>query len=100
MERLPKLTHAVGEKTTCCPQEAAELAKASGSQVRFCVADKKFDSESDAQTALIEATESFVAAYTKPHTCPQSGQVTLAGQVQSCETAAATDRPVNAASDG
>ena len=89
MERLPKLTYAVGEKSTCCPQEAAELAKASSSQVHFCVADKKFDSESDAQAALIEATESFVATFTKPHTCPQSGQVTLAGQVQTCENAAA-----------
>ena len=89
MERLPKLTYAVGEKTTCCPQEAAELAKASGSQLQFCVADKKFGSESDAQTALIEATENFVAAHTKPLTCPKSGQLTLAGQVQSCEAAAA-----------
>jgi hypothetical protein len=89
MERLPKLTYAIGEKKTCCPKEAAKLAKKSSGHIHFCVAEKEFDSESDAQTALIEATEKFVAALTKPHTCPKSGQLTLAGQAQSCEKAAA-----------
>jgi hypothetical protein len=89
MERLPSLTYAVGEKKTCCPKEAAKLAKESGGHIHFCVAKKEFDSKSDAQMALIEATENFVAAFTKPHTCPKSGQLTLAGQVRSCEKTAA-----------
>lgn len=89
MERLPELTYAVGEKKTCCPKEAAKLAKESGGHIHFCVADKEFDSESDARAALLEATEKFVAAFTKPRTCPKSGQLTLAGQVQSCEKRAA-----------
>lgn len=89
MERLPKLTYAVGEKKTCCPKEAAKLVKESGGHIHYCVADKEFDSESDAQVALIEATEKFVAASTKPHTCPKSGQLTLAGRVQTCEKTAA-----------
>ena len=89
MERLPKLTYAVGEKKTCCPKQAAKLAKKSSGHIHFCVAEKEFDSKSDAQMALIEATEKFVTAFTKPHSCPKSGQLTLAGQVQSCEKAAA-----------
>jgi len=89
MERLPKLTYAVGEKKTCCPKEAAKLAKESGGHIHFCVTEKEFDSESDAQMALIDATEKFVAAFTKPHICPKSGQLTLAGQAQSCEKRAA-----------
>lgn len=89
MERLPKLTYAVGDKTTCCPNEAAKLAEESGGHVHFRVAKKEFDAESDAYMALIEDTEKYVAAFTKPHTCPKSGQLTLAGQVQSCEKTAA-----------
>lgn len=89
MKRLPKLTYAVGEKKTCCPKEAAKLAKESSGHIHFCVAEKEFDSESDAQTALIEATENFLAAFTKPNTCPKSGQLTLAGQEQNCEKSAA-----------
>jgi len=89
LKRLPKLTYAVGGKKTCCRKEAAKLAKKSGGHIHFCVADKEFDSESDAQTALIEATEKCVAAFTNPHTCPKSGQLTLAGHVQSCGRTAA-----------
>jgi hypothetical protein len=89
MERLPKLTYAVGEKKTCCSKEAAKLAKESGGHVHFCVAGKEFDSKSDAQLALIKATEKFVAAFAKPHSCPKSGKLTLAGEVQSCPKSAA-----------
>jgi len=89
MARLPKLTYAVGEKNTGCPKEAARLAEESGGPIHFCVAGKEYDSESQAQTALIEATEKFVADFTKPHTCPKSGKVTLAGLPQGCEKSAA-----------
>jgi hypothetical protein len=89
MERLPKLSYAVGEKKTCCPKEAAKLAKDSGGHVHFVVGKKEFDSKSDAHAALVKATEKFVTAFTKPHSCPKSGQLTLAGHVQSCEKTAA-----------
>lgn len=89
MERLPKITYAVGEKKLTCPKEAAKVAKESGGHVHFCVADKEFDSESEAQDALLAATEKFVADFTKPHKCPKSGQLTLAGKVQSCEVTCA-----------
>jgi hypothetical protein len=89
MKQLPKLTYAVGEKKACCQEAAAKLAKESSGHIHFVVGKKEFDSESDAQMALIEATEKFVADYTKPHTCPESGKLTLAGQGQSCEKTAA-----------
>jgi hypothetical protein len=89
MERLPKLTYAVGEKKTCCPDEAAKIAKDSGGHIHFCVADKEFDSKTEAQEALLTATEQFVASFAEPHKCPKSGQCTLAGQPQSCEKTAA-----------
>jgi 4-hydroxy-3-methylbut-2-enyl diphosphate reductase IspH len=89
MERLPKITYAVGQKATCCPKEAGKLAKDSGGHIHYCVAGKEFDCEAEAQTALVEATEKFVAAFADPHKCPKSGQVTLAGQPQSCPKTAA-----------
>jgi hypothetical protein len=96
MERLPKLTYAVGEKETCCPKEAAKLATDSGGHVHYCVAGKEYDTESEAQTALVEATEKFVAAFTQPQKCSRSGQVTLGGQAQTCEkTAGQTAKLMN-----
>jgi hypothetical protein len=89
MERLPKLTYSVGQTETCCPKEAAKLAKESGGHIHYCVAGKEFDSKSDATKALIKATEKLVASCTKAETCPTSGQLTLAGQAQSCEKTAA-----------
>ncbi len=89
MERLPKLTYSVGEKKTCCPDAAAKIVKDSGGHIHFCVADKEFDSKSEAQAALLTSTEQFVANFTKPHTCPKSGQCTLAGQAQGCSKSAA-----------
>ncbi|NLY02793.1 MAG: hypothetical protein GXY83_42615 [Rhodopirellula sp.] len=89
MERLPKLSYAVGQKSTCCPKEAAKLAKESGGHIHFVVAGKEYDSKPEAQTALIEATEKFVDSFTKPHKCSKSGKLTLAGAVQNCDKSAA-----------
>ena len=44
--------YAVGEKKVCCPKEAAKLAEASKGHIHFCVADREFDSQTDAQMAL------------------------------------------------
>ena len=88
MARLPKITYAVGEKKTGCPEEAAKLAKDSGGHIHLCVGDREFDSKSEAQAALLTATEKFVSNFAKPHTCPARGKTTLAGQAQSCEKSA------------
>lgn len=89
MARLPKITYAVGEQKTGCPDAANKIAKESGGHVHFCVGKKEYDSKAEAQAALIDATEKFVANFAKPHTCPKSGKLTLAGQAQSCEKSAA-----------
>lgn len=89
MARLPQITYSVGDQKVCCPDAAAKMAKESGGHVHFCVGDKEYDSKAEAQDALVDATEMFVADFAKPHTCPKSGQVTLAGQAQSCEKSAA-----------
>lgn len=89
MAKLPKISYAVGEKKTGCPDAAAKIAKESGGHIHFCVGDTEYDSKSEAQAALLTATEKFVANFTKPHTCSKSGQCTLAGQPQSCEKSAA-----------
>ena len=89
MARLPKVTYAVGEQKTGCPDAANKMAKESGGHVHFCVGKKEYDSKAEAQAALLDATEKFVADFAKPHTCPKSGKLTLAGQAQSCEKSAA-----------
>ncbi len=88
MTKLPKISFAVGEKKTGCPDAAAKIVKDSGGHIHFCVGDTEYDSKSEAQAALLTATEKFVANFTKPHTCPKSGQCTLAGQAQGCEKSA------------
>ncbi len=89
MKALPQMTFAVGEEKTCCPKTAAELAQKANAPIHYVVADKSFDTESDAKLALVEATEQFVAAFAEPKVCKESGKVTIAGQELCCENAAA-----------
>lgn len=89
MEKLPKITFAVGDETLCCEKSAAELAKKSGGHIHFCVGDEEFDDKADAQVALIEATESYVSTFTEPHTCEASGKITVAGTELHCPMCAA-----------
>jgi hypothetical protein len=89
MKALPQVTFTVGEEKTSCPKAAAELAKKSSTPIRYVVADKSFDAESDAKLALVEATEQFVAAFAEPKVCKESGKVTIAGKDLGCEKAAA-----------
>ena len=77
MERLPKITYAVGEKKTCCPKEAAKIAKESGGHIHYCVAERQFDSESEAQTALVESTEEFVADFERGLSLLAGGEVVV-----------------------
>ena len=67
MSKLPKISYAVGEKKTGCPDAAAKMVKESGGHIHFCVGDTEFDSKSEAQEALLVATEKFVADFAKPH---------------------------------
>ena len=89
MAKLPQMTYVVGKEKVACPKAAASMAKASGDAVHFAVGDKKFDDESKAKLALVEATEHFVASFSKPKVCSQSGKVTVAGHEACCEGTAA-----------
>lgn len=101
MEKLPKITFAVGEKTLCCEKSAVEFAETSGGHVHFCVGEEEFDDKANAQVALVEATEKFVSTFTEPHTCEASGKITVAGAEQDCIfCAGALAKKMNAAMDG
>jgi hypothetical protein len=89
MERLPKMSFAVGEEKTCCPKAAGELAKKSGAPIQFVVADQTFAKESDAKLALVEATEKCVAEFAKPKVCSVTGTITVADRKLDCEIKAA-----------
>lgn len=89
MAKLPQITYAVGDQTTCCPDAAAEIAKQSDKPIQYVVGEKKFASQAEAKAALADATEQFVAAFVEPKTCAVSGTTTVAGQKLSCEKTAA-----------
>lgn len=100
MEALPKMSYAVGDDQFCCPTAAGEMAKQTGGHIHYVVAEKQFDSKAEAQMALVEATEKFVADFAEPHTCPNSGKVTVAGEPQHCMfEAGALAKKMNAAMD-
>lgn len=84
MKALPKMTYAVGTESTCCSEAAAELAKKSGEPIHFVVGDKKFTDKTEAYTALVDSTESFVNAYVTPAKCEKSGTTTVAGKSCGC----------------
>lgn len=87
MARLPKITYVVGEAKVCCPKAAAELTK-SGGEMKYLVGDQSFGCSNEAQRALVEATEKFVAAFAEPKKCAASGSITVAGNQFGCEQAA------------
>lgn len=47
----PKMTFKVGDKSTCCPDEAQKLASGDAKLVKYVVADKEFSDKSEALTA-------------------------------------------------
>jgi hypothetical protein len=84
MAKLPKMTYAVGTEKTCCSDQAKTLAEQHKAPIQYVVADKTFDCPTAAMTALVEETESFVAAFTSPKKCEVSGNTTIAGQAVTC----------------
>jgi len=100
MKALPQLIFAVGEEKTACPKAAAELAQKSSAPIHYLVADKSYSKECEANVALAEATEQFVAAFAEPKQCKESGKVTVAGKQLCCpDVAAQTAAVAKAAMD-
>lgn len=84
MAKLPKMTYAVGTEKTCCSEQAKTLAEQHKAPIQYVVADKSYDCPTAAMTALVEETESFVAAFTSPKKCEVSGNTTIAGHAIAC----------------
>jgi hypothetical protein len=84
MAELPKMTYTVGTESTCCSHSAAELATSSGNPIHYVVADKTYEDKTEAFTALVESTESFVNAFVTPAQCEKSGTTTVAGKSCGC----------------
>jgi hypothetical protein len=88
MEKLPKMTYAVGSEKVCCGELAEKLAGEHNAPVRYVVADQEYQCKQAATAALVEQTESFVAAFTSAKRCEASGTVFVAGTSTSCQAQA------------
>lgn len=79
---IPRMKYAVGDATTCCPQEAQTLAKGDAKAIRFVVGESKFESEAEAQGAYAKALDSYLGEITSVKyavgkecvACPMSAQ--------------------------
>jgi len=100
MKNLPRMTYQVGDQTVGCPKAAAGLAEKANGVIHYVVAGKTYDTQPAAMLALVESTETFVAAFAEPKKCAETGTVTVAGQKACCpNTAAATSKMVKSAMD-
>jgi len=98
MASLPKMTYLIGEKSTCCSESAAAMAKAADAPIQYVVGEENFATQSDAMKTLVSKTEAMVAKFTTPSTCKASGTTTLAGHASTCPVdAGQTAKKVNSA---
>ncbi len=56
----PCMKYEVGDKSTCCPDEAAKLAGGDKSKIVYVVGENKFNNEGEAQVALATAIDTYV----------------------------------------
>jgi hypothetical protein len=52
---MPVMSFKVGDKATCCPDEAAKLAKTDGKAIKYIVLDKEYAEQPEAMKALSTA---------------------------------------------
>lgn len=89
LAKFPKMTYRIAEHETCCSESAAKLAEDhEGETVKFVVAEKVYEDQGEAMTALADVAEKFVADFSSPHTCEVSGTTTVAGQSMKCSASA------------
>ncbi len=65
MKDMPTMTYKVGDYTTCCPDAARAKASSADGKMQFVVADKAFDSETEATLALADLLESEAKSMTE-----------------------------------
>ena len=88
MAKLPTLVFTVGEETTTCDKHAAKLAAESDTELRYVV-QQLYDTEQEAQAALVGATQQVLKTFTTASKCCKSGTTTVAGAKIECEKSAA-----------
>lgn len=88
MAKLPKMSYAVGEESTCCADSAKALAEKAKLPIKYVVGDKKFDDNEKAFVSLVEQTEAAVNKFVTPSTCEKSGTHSVAGKSSSCSVEA------------
>lgn len=59
---IPSVQYRVGDKTTCCVDEANALAKGDTKAIKFVVAGKAFDTRNAANEEYAKALDSFTAS--------------------------------------
>lgn len=60
----PKMMYRVGDKTTCCPEEAGKLANGDRGAIQYVVGEQVFENEADAQVVLAKALDGYLAELT------------------------------------
>lgn len=88
LQRLPKMTYAVGEAKTCCSEAAKELAEQHNAPIHYVVAEKTYECCKSAKAALVEQTERFVNDFVAVRNCPASGTTFACGKSTSCSAEA------------
>lgn len=88
MQRLPKMTFAVGSEKTCCNEQAKRLAEQHSAPIHFVVAEKEYECCQAAKAALVEQTERFVKDFVAVRSCPASGTTFACGKSTSCSAEA------------
>lgn len=60
----PCMKYTVGDKSTCCPEEAAKLAGGDKSKITYVVGDRTFSDETEAKKALAAALDAYLTEMT------------------------------------
>ncbi len=88
LQRLPKMTYAVGSAKTGCSEQAKQLAEQHNAPVHYVVAEKQYQCCQSAMAALVDQTERFVNQFVSVRRCPASGTTFVCGKSTSCSAEA------------
>lgn len=88
LQRLPRMTYAVGSAKTDCSEQAKQLAEQHNAPVHYVVADKEYQCCQSAMAALVDQTERFVNTFVSVRRCPASGTTFACGKSTSCSAEA------------
>ncbi len=88
LQRLPRMTYAVGSTKTDCSEQAKQLAEQHNAPVHYVVADTEYECCQSAMAALVDQTERFVNTFVSVRRCPASGTTFACGKSTSCSAEA------------